>query len=118
MTALLLHGGALFTPRERLDHAWLLIQDGRIAALGQGTPPDAPDARHLDCAGRTIAPGFIDLHTHGAGGADLMDAPHDPAAIRTIARAHAAGGNTTWFGTTVAGPLDETTRVVEASLPF
>lgn len=118
MTALILQGGALFTPRERRDHAWLLIRHGRIAALGQGTPPEAPDARRVDCAGLTIAPGFVDLHTHGAGGADLMDAPHDTAAIRTIARAHVAGGTTTWFGTTVAAPLDETARVVAAALPF
>ena len=118
MTALLLHGGNLFTPREGFDDGWLLIQDDRIAALGQGTAPDAPHARRIDCTGKIVAPGFIDLHTHGAGGADVMDAPHDRAAIPTIARTHAAGGTTTWFGTTVAAPLDVTTRVIRAAIPF
>ena len=116
MTSLLLTGATLYTPRDRLNRAWLLIRDGRIEALGQGGPPDAPNAHIVDCTGRTVAPGFVDLHTHGAGGADLMDATAD--AIRTIARAHAAGGTTTWFGTTVAAPLDETRHVLDAARPL
>jgi N-acetylglucosamine-6-phosphate deacetylase len=43
-----------------------------------------------------------------------MDAT--PDAIRTIARAHAAGGTTTWFGTTVAAPLDEISLVVRSAV--
>ena len=116
MSDLLLHGGVLYTPRERLEGGWLLIRSGRIEALGQGAPPDAPAAQRFDCAGKIVAPGFVDLHTHGSGGADVMDAGAE--AIRTIARMHAAGGTTTWFGTTVAAPLDETRRVIEASLPL
>ena len=114
MTDLLLHGATLYTPHERLEDAWLHIRDGRIEALGQGAPP--PVVRRIDCAGKIIAPGFVDLHTHGAGGADIMDA--HPDAIRTIARTHAAGGTTTWFGTTVAAPLEETASVIEAALPL
>ena len=116
MSALLLHNATLYTPRERLEHAWLLAQDGRITSLGQGEPPTVPTATRIDCTGQILAPGFVDLHTHGAGGADLMDATH--GTIRTIARAHAAGGTTTWFGTTVAAPLAETARVVQTALPF
>ncbi|HVO24836.1 MAG TPA: amidohydrolase family protein [Candidatus Margulisiibacteriota bacterium] len=38
------------------------IKDGRIAAVGRlGT---APAARSLDCSGKVIAPGFIDMHSH------------------------------------------------------
>ncbi len=40
----------------------LLIRDGRIEALG--TIGNVPDARVLDCSGLTVAPGFIDAHTH------------------------------------------------------
>ena len=118
MTPLLLHDAALFTPRERWEHAWLLTRGGRIAALGQGATPDVPDAQRIDCTGKIVAPGFVDLHTHGAGGADLMDAARDPESIPTIARTLAAGGTTTWFGTTVAAPIAETRQVVDAALPF
>lgn len=116
MTSLLLHDATLYTPRDRLDAAWLLTRDGRIEAIGQGAPPEIPGARTVDCAGKIVAPGFVDLHTHGAGGADVMDAT--PDAIRAVARAHAAGGTTTWFGTTVAAPIDETLRVIRVAAPF
>ncbi|HEU5317221.1 MAG TPA: amidohydrolase family protein, partial [Chloroflexota bacterium] len=118
MIPLLLHDATAYTPRRRLDAAWVLTRDGRIEAIGQGTPPDGFDVlgvRRIDCAGKIVAPGFIDLHTHGAGGADFMDGNAD--AIRTIARAHAAGGTTTWFGSTVAAPLDETIGVIRAAAP-
>ena len=48
-------GGAPFT-------ADVLVRDGRIAAVERmGT---APDAQVIDCAGLTVAPGFIDAHSH------------------------------------------------------
>jgi N-acetylglucosamine-6-phosphate deacetylase len=113
---LVLQGGTLFTPRERLESAWLLLQNGRVTALGQDAPPDVPGTARIDCTGKIVAPGFVDLHTHGAGGADLMDVARDPEAIPAIARSLAAGGTTTWFGSTVAAPLEETRRVIDASL--
>jgi guanine deaminase len=47
--------------RWRPGH-WLLVDDGRIAAV----QPDAPDAswQRIDHAGRLILPGFIDTHVH------------------------------------------------------
>jgi N-acyl-D-amino-acid deacylase len=40
----------------------VLLEDDRIAGLGTFDPP--ADARQFDCTGLTIAPGFIDSHTH------------------------------------------------------
>ncbi len=40
----------------------LLLQDGRIAAMG--TFETYADARQVDCRDLTIAPGFIDAHSH------------------------------------------------------
>jgi dihydroorotase/N-acyl-D-amino-acid deacylase len=42
--------------------ASLLIEDGTIVALGN--VPQPADTEVVDCAGLTIAPGFIDLHSH------------------------------------------------------
>ncbi len=51
---------------EPLEHAWLLIEEGKIVALGAGVcdvltkhPP-----RVIDCAGKHITPGIIDCHSH------------------------------------------------------
>ncbi len=56
-----------------------------------------------------ILPGFIDLHVHGGAGADTMEGA---AAVRALARAHAAHGTTSLLATTVTAPLPE----VEAAL--
>src|SRR5579864_9180822 len=38
------------------------VKDGRIAAIGPAIEGEA--ARSIDAAGRAVAPGFIDPHTH------------------------------------------------------
>lgn len=47
-----------------LEDAWLLIEDGRIAAFGQMgcVMPDASEI--LDCSGSLVMPAFCDSHTH------------------------------------------------------
>jgi len=56
-----------------------------------------------------VLPGFIDLHVHGGGGADTMQAG---AAIDTIARTHAGHGTTALLATTMTAPRAE----IEAAL--
>ena len=50
-----------------------------------------------------LAPGFVDIHVHGAGGANAMDGPE---AIRHMARTLAAHGVTSFLPTAVSAPLD------------
>lgn len=48
---------------ERLDNADVLMQDGKIAAVGKNL--DAPaNARSVDATGKWITPGIIDIHSH------------------------------------------------------
>src|SRR6266542_3638125 len=64
MTRLLFTGatvwaGATCTPRP----AWLLVEDDRVAALGEHEqPPPADDV--LDLVGCHVLPGFVDVHLH------------------------------------------------------
>jgi N-acetylglucosamine-6-phosphate deacetylase len=84
--------------RGRLD-----IVDGRIAAIeGQRADPARNDEPY-------ILPGFIDLHVHGGGGADVMDGGE---AMTTIARTHARYGTTSLLATTMTAPRDELKAVV------
>ena len=71
MTDLLIHNAQIRTMDAARPAAdWLLIRDGRIAALGKGTPPDA--AERLDAKGRLLLPAFQDPHIHLlSGGTDL-----------------------------------------------
>jgi len=82
----------------------LLVEDGRIAA--RLAPGEAPaSAATVDLAGRALAPGFLDLHYHGAL---VHGAPGEAAGVlRETARALLASGVTGFLPTTVAWPEPE-----------
>ncbi len=63
MTRVLIRGGRILDPSARLDEvADLLIEDGRVAQIGQGL--EAAGAEVLDATGCWVAPGFVDMHAH------------------------------------------------------
>lgn len=68
----------------------VLLWDGKIAALGNGAIP--ADAACVEGDGGYLFPGFIDVHVHGGGGADFMDAT--PEAFETAVRTHLQHGTT------------------------
>jgi N-acetylglucosamine-6-phosphate deacetylase len=76
---------------------WLHCADGKIAALGDGTPPAIDDSIY-EAGGNWLLPGMIDLHVHGAVGRDTMDANAD--GLRAMARCYAQHGVTGFLATT------------------
>jgi dihydroorotase len=86
---LLLRGGTLVDPSQRLNEVGdLLISGGEI--MGFGRTISAPDeAETIDCEGLIVSPGFIDVHCH-------LREPgrEDVETVATGARAAAAGGFT------------------------
>lgn len=46
-----------------MENADLLIEDGKIKALGKALPDEA-GARVIDAKGRWVTPGLIDVHSH------------------------------------------------------
>ena len=106
----------LVSPGIDLDRATVEVADGRIRAVhGPGSHPPPAGAREFDARGAMLLPGFIDIHTHGAMGADVCDGGVE--AIRTIARAKLGEGVTTFFPTTLTlphEPLAAAARAVAA----
>ena len=86
-------------PRE----GWLILHGDRIAATGL-TGRDAQPATTivLDLHGRTVTPGFIDLHGHGGGGASYDNGADEIATALAVHRAH---GRTRSVISLVANPL-------------
>src|SRR5690606_12294473 len=48
---------------RRLENADVLLQDGKVAAVGTGLPAGA-DAIRVDGSGKWVTPGLIDVHSH------------------------------------------------------
>ncbi len=97
MATTLITNGRILADGTFHDNWALQIDKGRIGYVGPKTK--APKSgRTVDAKGLAVVPGFIDLHIHGGGGSDFMDAT--PADYCTIAAYHAAGGTTAWMPTT------------------
>ncbi len=65
---LLLHNCRVVTSDSLHEATAITIANGQITAIGPA--PLDPSDRALDLTGLTVLPGFVDLHIHGAGGAD------------------------------------------------
>lgn len=83
-------------PDKIIDNGVVVISNGMIKYIGT----DVIDGiETVDCEGKYLLPGFIDIHCHGGGGFDFMDATPDE--MRKISRYHLAHGTTTLVATTM-----------------
>jgi dihydroorotase len=62
---LVIRGARVIDPASSFDaHGNVLIEDGRIAAVGQDVAQPPSAVREINARGLVLAPGFVDLHTH------------------------------------------------------
>ena len=77
-----------------LEHAYLLCEGSRIAAVGRMRelgPPEG-DVEELDGSGRSAIPGLVDCHTHACFAGDRVEEFALRAAGASYEELHAAGG--------------------------
>jgi N-acetylglucosamine-6-phosphate deacetylase len=95
----------IFTLQRELRDAVVIVEGSRIAAVGPRSDVTVPaNAKRVEARGLTLVPGFVDVHVHGAGGHDVMEAT--PAALDAIATTLAHGGTTSFLATTVTAAPD------------
>src|SRR5688572_6790114 len=106
-----LTNATLVLPDRVVPEGCLHVRDGRITGVGPaGTlPPFAGPTR--DAGGLYAAPGYVDMHVHGGGGADFMDGTVD--AFETAIRAHARHGTTSIVPTSTVARHEQTVRFFE-----
>ncbi len=80
-----------------MDHPVITIADGLIQSIDSATSSSEDT---------TLAPTFLDIHTHGAANHDVMEGT--PEALRTISQFLATHGVGQYLATTVTAPIDKT----------
>jgi N-acetylglucosamine-6-phosphate deacetylase len=101
--SLLLKNCLLYNSSDNSSLVDILIEDSKISFVDKPSLLKSPDET-IDVNGRIAAPGLIDIHIQGAGGADILDGTED--ALLTIARTLARTGTTSYLGTTVVKPKE------------
>jgi len=105
----------LILPDGIRDGLEVVVEQGKIAAIRPAMPRVRAN-EVIDLDGNYLAPGFIDLHVHGALGRDTMEASAE--VFRSICDYHASGGTTSLLLTTATAPLNEIVKVLQAVRDF
>ena len=112
-----LHHEMIFTnarlifPDGIRDGLEVIVEQEKIGAIRERMRARSDD-EIIDLNGNYLAPGFIDLHVHGALGRDTMESSVE--AFRAICDFHASGGTTSLLLTTTTAPVGDVVKVLEA----
>ena len=94
---------ALITADGVIQQPLLLLEGERVVRITTQAGTIAPE-NTLHLPESTLCPGFLDVHVHGAGGADVMNGSAD--SVATVARMLARHGTTRFLATTVTAPVE------------
>lgn len=112
MPAIAIYASRILTPHEELGDGVIIVEGSQITGVGHRDEIRIPSgAVDYVAKGLTIAPGFVDLHIHGAGGHDVMEA--DERALDRITSTVARYGTTSLVATTVTAPIESTCRSLQ-----
>ena len=88
-----------------IDRGTIVVENERIADIREGIEKDSD----IDLGGKYLAPGIVDLHTHGSGGFDFMDG--EESDIHGAARSLAKFGTTCCLTTTLTSSDEELSSI-------
>ena len=79
--SLLIENVTILSPDQAqpLGNRYVLVRDGRIAAVSDKPIPAPADARRLDGSGKFLTPGLTDAHVHVSDAVGLPFGSQDPA---------------------------------------
>ena len=101
--------GSLITP-YRIINSDINIDNGIISSILPQIDVAADD-QVIDASGFYVLPGLIDLHAHGGGGFDFMDATEE--AFINAGKMHLSHGVTTMLPTTLSSSLSGLQKVLK-----
>lgn len=111
--SLLIFAKKILTPARWIEDAALFVKNGKVAWVGEKRDcPHKKAGGTLRFKNAAVVPGLIDLHIHGAGGLDLLDASESnlPLISKTLVRF----GVTGYLATLCAAPEDKLNKALSA----
>lgn len=112
----------LVLPDRMVANGVLRVSEGKIVAIQEINEDQAADSvpsiprRVVDFSGDLVIPGLIDLHVHGCGGTDTMDAA--PDTFDNMAAALLKQGTTSFLATTMTAGQQRLQAVLAAGKVF
>lgn len=107
----ILTNGIIVTDGKTAGGFDILVEDGKIAdVVPTGT---VTEGEKIDLNGNYVSAGFIELHCHGGGGFEFIDATEE--AFKTACKVHAEHGTRVMYPTISATDYDTMVRVLECA---
>jgi len=107
----------LLTPHTEIDQPVVTIEDGCISSIASRGALEQPlNSESMDFPGATLVPSYLDIHTHGAMGHDVMEA--GPDALNAVGRFFAHRGVGAYLPTTMTAPVDAILRSLDGIAQF
>ncbi|MFR8069595.1 MAG: N-acetylglucosamine-6-phosphate deacetylase [Clostridium sp.] len=104
MSSVLFRGGKIITATGISDGE-VLTKDGVICEVSLGGKVSGEAEQVTNLEGKYLSPGFIDIHTHGAGGADFMD--RTAGSMEQACKMHLKHGTTSIVPTTLTSTKED-----------
>ena len=111
---MIITNGAVFCDDGVFRKMDIEAQDGEITRIGPDLPRKGQEV--IDAQNDYVVPGLVDIHTHGAMGADFTDGT--PEAIEKISKFLLKNGVTSFLGTTMTLPKERIISICKTARPY